>query len=83
MKNQYRYYLSALTRYEEEVSRLSETTRRNVAKEIIDRAKLKKIPLQKDDSLIEQLVDHEHRVPAQLYAVIGEIVRLIKQIDQT
>ncbi|ANB60187.1 flagellar biosynthesis protein FlhB [Anoxybacteroides amylolyticum] len=82
MKNRYKHYFSALACYEGEVSRLTETTKRTIAKEIIEKANERNIPLPKDRSLVEHLAEHEHRVPAQLYAVIGEIVRLMKQLDQ-
>ncbi|WP_027409279.1 flagellar biosynthesis protein FlhB [Anoxybacteroides tepidamans] len=84
MKNQYGSYFSALTRYEEEANRLLEEPRRNISvtRDIIECAKQKNIPIQQDETLIEHLADSENRVPSQLYAVIGEILRLIKNIEE-
>ncbi|QPA30721.1 flagellar biosynthesis protein FlhB [Thermaerobacillus caldiproteolyticus] len=84
MKSSYQHYLSALASYEEGANRLSETSQRNtnMATEIIQKGQQQNIPIQPHTSLVEHLADPENRVPSQLYAVIGEIVRLIKNIEQ-
>jgi flagellar biosynthesis protein len=84
MKNSYQHYFSALTSYEEGAHRLSETSQLKVsiADEVTKRAQQQDIPLQNDQSLVEHLADPDSRVPSQLYAVIGEILRLIKNIEQ-
>jgi flagellar biosynthesis protein len=84
MKHRHPNYFSALTSYEEGANRLSEVSQPKVsaAEEIIKRAQQQNIPVQNDSSLVEHLADPENRVPSQLYAVIGEILRLIKNIEQ-
>jgi flagellar biosynthesis protein len=84
MKNGYQHYFSALTSYEEGVNRLSAvpTSNASAAKQMMERAQQQNIPLQNDPSLVEHLTDPENRVPSQLYAVIGEILKLIKDIEQ-
>jgi flagellar biosynthesis protein len=83
MKNKYQNYFSALTSYEEEANRLLEISQSKAseAEEIIKRAQQQNISLHQDTSLVENLADPEHRVPSQLYAVIGEILKLIKSIE--
>jgi flagellar biosynthesis protein len=84
MKNGYQHYFSALTSYEEGANRLSAVHQSSVsaAKQMIERAQQQNIPIQTDPSLVEHLADPENRVPSQLYAVIGEILKLIKSIEQ-
>ncbi|HZG59668.1 MAG TPA: flagellar biosynthesis protein FlhB [Anoxybacillus sp.] len=84
MKNGYQHYFSALTSYEEGANQLSAAPSSNVsaAKQMMERAQQQNIPLQNDPSLVEHLADPENRVPSQLYAVIGEILKLIKSIEQ-
>jgi flagellar biosynthesis protein len=84
MKNGYQHYFSALASYEEGANRLSAVHQSSVsaAKQMIERAQQQNIPIQTDSSLVEHLADPENRVPSQLYAVIGEILKLIKSIEQ-
>jgi flagellar biosynthesis protein len=84
MKNGYQHYFSALTSYEEGANQLSAAPSSNVnaVKQMMERAQQQNIPLQNDPSLVEHLADPENRVPSQLYAVIGEILKLIKSIEQ-
>ncbi|ANB56447.1 hypothetical protein GFC29_2436 [Anoxybacillus sp. B7M1] len=84
MKHPYETYASALSRYEEEAERLLETLEPSgkMGKEMIEHAEKQGIPIQKDATLVEHLADPQQRVPSQLYAVIGEILRVIKNIEQ-
>jgi flagellar biosynthesis protein len=68
MKRGHSNYFSALNRYEQEANRLLEAPQRHssAAKEIIKRAEKQNVPLQKDETLLEQLADEQHRVPSQL-----------------
>lgn len=82
MKNGYQqHYFSALTSYEKGADQLSES-KSNTVNEIIKQAQQQNIPMQTDSSLVKHLADPENRVPSQLYAVIGEILKLIKSIEQ-
>jgi len=80
MKNRFQDYTSALSNYEKEADRLSEA--QSIGKELIKRAAQEKLPVSNDETLVNHLADPEHRVPSQLYAVIGEILKLIKTIEQ-
>jgi flagellar biosynthesis protein len=84
MKNGYQHYFSALASYEEGANQLSAVPQSNIStvKQIMEIAKQQNIPIQTDPSLVEHLADPENRVPSQLYAVIGEILKLIKSIEQ-
>jgi flagellar biosynthesis protein len=81
MKNGYPHYFSALTSYQKGADQLSES-KTNTVNEIIKQAQQQNIPIQTDSALAKHLADPENRVPSQLYAVIGEILKLIKSIEQ-
>ncbi|WP_244402830.1 flagellar biosynthesis protein FlhB [Parageobacillus sp. KH3-4] len=80
MKNGYQHF-AALASYQNGADQLSEP-KINTVNEMIKRAQQQHVPMQDDPSLVKHLVDPENRVPSQLYAVIGEILKLIKSIEQ-
>ncbi|AEH46402.1 flagellar biosynthesis protein FlhB [Parageobacillus thermoglucosidasius] len=80
MKNGYQHF-SALASYQSGADQLPEPKIHTV-NEIIKQAQQQRIPMQSDSALVKHLVDPENRVPSQLYAVIGEILKLIKNIER-
>ncbi|SFA44423.1 flagellar biosynthesis protein [Parageobacillus thermantarcticus] len=80
MKNGYQHF-SALKSYQSGADQLSEPKIHTV-NEMIKLSQQQHVPMQDDSALVKHLVDPENRVPSQLYAVIGEILKLIKSIEQ-
>ncbi|MEA4902775.1 EscU/YscU/HrcU family type III secretion system export apparatus switch protein [Desulfitobacterium sp.] len=54
-----------------------------LAKKIIEVARNEGIPIQKNETLVEALVqiDLNHEIPPQLYAAVAEILALIYKLD--
>ncbi|AGT33476.1 hypothetical protein M493_16310 [Geobacillus genomosp. 3] len=71
-------YASAFTSYEQHLSRQP----RQLADEVADKAKRAGVPLPRDRELLRQLADPVPRVPPQLYAVIGEVLKWIQKLDE-
>ncbi|MGC4377969.1 EscU/YscU/HrcU family type III secretion system export apparatus switch protein [Fictibacillus sp. Mic-4] len=78
---------AAVIQYDESSGRAPKVTaqgRGKLAEEIIKLAQKHNIPIQKDESLIGNLleIDLGESIPPQLYAVIAEILLMIEQLEK-
>ncbi|WP_079936514.1 hypothetical protein [Geobacillus sp. LEMMY01] len=71
-------YVPVFTSYEQHLGRQP----RQLAEEVADKAGRAGIPLPRDRELLKQLADPVPRVPPQLYAVIGEVLKWIQKLDE-
>ncbi len=51
-------------------------------KQLLNFSHTHSIPIQQETKLMKDITDAQQRMPAQLYAVITEMLRLIEKIDK-